>query len=92
MLRQDKQTSLLGTVILLVACQLFSAGILLYELFNFDMKPVSANIVLTRFVCGLVLHIYLQAEFKQGYKNMKYALNHPWKFEWPILAFFVGLT
>ena len=22
---------------------------------------------------------------------MKYALNHPWKFELPILAFFVGL-
>ena len=21
---------------------------------------------------------------------MKFALNHPWKFEWPILAFFVG--
>ena len=21
---------------------------------------------------------------------MKYALNHPWKFEWPVLAFMVG--
>ena len=88
--RQDKQTSLLGSVILLMCAQLFSACILIYELFNFDMKPVSASIVLTRFTCGLVFHIYVQSEFKQGFKNMKFALNHPWKFERPILAFFVG--
>ena len=23
---------------------------------------------------------------------MKYALNHPWKFEWPILAFICGFA
>ena len=54
------------------------------------MEPVSAEIVLTRFTCGLVFHIYVQAEFKQGFKNMKFALNHPWKFEKPVLAYFVG--
>ena len=74
-----------------MAAQIFSACILMYELFNFEMEPVSASIVLTRFTCGLVFHIYVQAEFKQGFKNMKYALNHPWKFERPILAFTVGL-
>jgi hypothetical protein len=63
----------------------------MYELFNFEMKPVSVSIVLTRFTCGLVFHIYVQAEIKQGFKNMKFALNHPWKFERPILAFMVGL-
>ena len=90
MLRHDKQTSLLGSVVLLMATQVFSAAILVYELFNFDMKPVSWTIVLTRFICGLVFHIYLQADFRQAYKNMKYAMNHPWKFERPVLAFFVG--
>ena len=54
------------------------------------MKPVSSSIVMTRFCCGLVFHIYVQAEFRQGFKNMKFAINHPWKFEWPNLAFFVG--
>ena len=54
------------------------------------MKPVSASIVLTRFCCGLVFHIHVQDRFRQGFRNMKFALNHPWKFEWPILAFFVG--
>ena len=72
--------------------QLFAAIILLVELFNFDMEPISTPIVLTRFTCGLVFHIYVQAEFKQGYKNMKFALNHPWKFERPVLAYFVGFT
>ena len=70
--------------------QLFAAIILVMELFNFDMEPVSAPIVLTRFICGLVFHIYVRAEFEQGFKNMKFALNHPWKFERPVLAFFVG--
>ena len=90
-LRKDVQTSLLGNVLLVAAIQIGAALALLYQLFNFNMKPMSATIVATRFICGLVFHIYLQAEFKQGQTNMKYALNHPWKFEWPTLAFFVGL-
>ena len=56
------------------------------------MKPVSAPIVIARFICGLVFHIYLQAEFAQGYRNMEFALNHPWKFEAPILAYYVGFV
>ena len=59
LLRQDKQQSLLGTVILLMLIQLFAAIILIHELFNFDMEPVSAPIVITRFICGLVFHIYV---------------------------------
>ena len=39
--------------------QLFAAIILINELFNFDMEPVSAPIVITRFICGLVFHIYV---------------------------------
>ena len=70
--------------------QLFSAIIVAYEMVNLEMKPVSATHVFTRFICGLVMHIYLKADMHQGFKNMKYALNHPWKFERPILAFFVG--
>ena len=92
MLRRDTQTSLLGTVFLLAASQLTLSIILLYQTFNFDMKPVSSPIVIARFICGLVFHIYLQAEFAQGYSNMKCALNHPWKFEAPILAFYVGFV
>jgi hypothetical protein len=35
-LRKDRQTSLLGTVLLLVICQLMCSAFLLVELFNFD--------------------------------------------------------
>ena len=31
-------------------------------------------------MCGIVLHVSLSGEMKQGLINMKYALNHPWKF------------
>ena len=65
-----------------MATQIFSALILLSALREFDwtVRAVSAPVVATRFVCGLVLHVYLQAEAVQGFNNMKYALNHPWHF------------
>ena len=44
----------------------------------------------TRFAYGIVFHFYVQAELVQGFVNMKYALNHPWKFESSGLAFFTG--
>ena len=45
---------------------------------------------MARFICSIVLHIYLQDELLQGFTNMKYALNHPWKFEQATLACFAG--
>ena len=63
MLRRDTQTSLLGTVFLLAFTQVTLAVILVIQQFNMNMRPVSANIVIARFICGLIFHIYLQAEF-----------------------------
>ena len=37
-------------------------------------------IVFSRFMCGIVLHVSLSGEMKQGLVNMKYAVNHSWKF------------
>ena len=92
--REAKQSSLLGTIVFLMATQIFSALILLSALREFDwtVRAASAPVVATRFVCGLVLHVYLQAEAVQGFNNMKYALNHPWKFDGPKLAFFAGFA
>ena len=77
-----------------MAVQIFSALILLSALPSFDwtVRSTSASVVTTRFVCGLVLHVYLQSELVQGFSNMKYALNHPWKFDAPALAFFAGFA
>ena len=54
------------------------------------MKSESTSVVMARFICSIVFHIYLQEELLQGFSNMKYALNHPWKFEKANLAFFAG--
>ena len=51
-----------------------------------------AQTLIFRFMCGLVLHIYLSAEILQGFSNIKFSINHPWKFERRMLAFFSGLS
>ena len=45
------------------------------------MLPDNTMIVTSRFLCGIVLHVFLQGELEQGLLHMKYAVNHPWKFE-----------
>ena len=47
-------------------------------------------IVFSRFMCGIVLHVSLSGEMKQGLINMKYAVNHPWKFVDYKIAWFCG--
>ena len=47
-------------------------------------------IVFARFICGIALHVSLSAELRQGMNLMKYAVNHPWKFEDYRVAFFSG--
>ena len=43
-------------------------------------------------MCGFVLHIYLSSEILQGFNNIKYSVNHPWKFERKLVAFFAGFS
>ena len=50
-----------------------------------------AQTLVFRFVCGFVLHIYLSSEILQGYNNIKFSVNHPWKFERKLLAFLAGV-
>ena len=48
-------------------------------------------IILARFFCAVVLHIYMHPEIEQSFQLQKYALNHTWKFtDWGF-AFAVGL-
>jgi hypothetical protein len=48
-------------------------------------------VVVARFVCGIVLHMMLQAELTSGLNNMKFALNHHYRFENPMVAYIAGL-
>ena len=45
-----------------------------------------------RLICGAMFHLHLEPELKQGYANMKFSFNHPWKFDRPTLAFLIGFT
>ena len=57
---------------------------------KFKMKPPDMRNVLCRFFCAIFLHINLADELAQGFKIMKYAMNHPWKFNSWYSAFSVG--
>ena len=62
--------------------------------FNEDFAPFpeDATIGLTRYFCGLILHVYLSQETRQGLDMMKYAVNHPYKFRKWYVAYLIGLT
>ena len=52
--------------------------------------PADIGLVMCRFLCAIFLHITRAGELNQGLNFMKYALNHPWKFNNWFNAFFIG--
>ena len=46
---------------------------------------------MARFVCTIILHLSMQDEVKRGLDLMKFALNHPVKFQMPYQAAFIGM-
>ena len=52
--------------------------------------PTSPWIVVARFCCGVILHMQLLYELSSGMNNMKFALNHDYRFESPNYAFLAG--
>ena len=65
--RQVKQSSLLGNVLILYCMQMGLALLVLLEVSR-DEKlyelPNDSLIVASRFVCGIVLHVFLQGELE----------------------------
>ena len=57
---------------------------------TWSAQPETMWIVFARFICGIVLHVSLSAELRQGMNLMKYAVNHHWKFLDYRLAFLTG--
>lgn len=45
----------------------------------------------TRFICATLLHMILMPELSGALQRMKYAVNHPYKFENFAVAFFLGV-
>ena len=55
-------------------------------------RPASIDIVITRFICGIFMHITLICEIKQGLDMMKFANNHHFLFRRWGVAYIVGFT
>ena len=56
----------------------------------FRAIPPNLRNVICRFFCAIFLHINLSAELAQTFNIMKYAMNHPWKFNSWHSALLVG--
>ena len=50
----------------------------------------STDVVVARFICGITMHLKLAPELASAMKNMKYAVNHSWKFKHYRIAFLSG--
>ena len=44
-------------------------------------EPVSWELAFTRLMAGIIMHTRMAEEFNSGLNKMKFALNHPWKFD-----------
>ena len=90
-----KRANLLARACFLFMTQGMLAALVMSEIIYSDPEvwttfAGSQWIVFSRFMCGIVLHVSLSGEMKQGLINMKYAVNHPWKFVDYKIAWFCG--
>lgn len=92
------RNSMLNKFIFLIFSQLALTGFLIrrtlhpdeYSETTFATPPPEISTVISRFVCGIFLHISQEDEIKAAFKMMKYSINHPWKFEYWFVAFLGG--
>lgn len=54
--------------------------------------PDDCQIIITRLICQVFLHIILMHEFKQGLFMLKFSTNNWWLFDNWFSAYFIGLT
>ena len=56
---------------------------------RFDVIP-DVKIGFIRFISGMIMHVMINNEIKNGLLLMKYAVNHPWKFKYHRAAVITG--
>ena len=57
---------------------------------NGESEDVGIMFGISRFFCSILMHMLINNRVKNGLLIMKYAVNHEWKFQAPIIAFFTG--
>lgn len=53
-------------------------------------EPPSRAVAFTRLMAGMIMQIKMSSELRQGLDKMKFAINHPWKFDKMKFAFIAG--
>lgn len=56
---------------------------------NLTVIP-AVKIGFTRFISGIIMHVLINNEIKNGLTMMKFAINHPWKFKHHRIAVLAG--
>jgi len=55
-------------------------------------RPRDLQVVLTRFICAIFLHLTIVDGLSESFRMMKFAMNHHWRFKNWVAAFFVGFA
>ena len=50
----------------------------------------NVTVLALRFICGLLMHLQVEGDIRQGLRMMKYVVNHREEFSAPFNAFLVG--
>jgi hypothetical protein len=65
----------------MLLCVLLFAEMIINAEGTITVYPSNIWLVISRFVCGIALHMQLSDEIKQGLAKMKFAVNHSYKFK-----------
>jgi hypothetical protein len=91
---EQAQSMLQMPCLLTWVSQVFCCAVLLYEMktnANDYIQYPTQLIVLLRFACGAVLHNYQSSEIVSGLTNMKFTINHAYRFSSLTMTFCCGL-
>ena len=86
----------LRNMIFVWTLQFFSLAFVIYEQYTDELgdekvtTEIDPILNATRLISAIVLHLNVEPEVQQGYKMMKYVLNHQWKFQYYKSAFMIG--
>ena len=95
MIGKKKSTMLMSLAVVTFFSQwvlVFSILTQIFKLYDTELWSITDNIwiVFARFICATILHLGLIDNVSMGLSMMKYAANHPHKFESYFTAWFVG--
>ena len=61
------------------------------EVYYRELDIPTQELAFARFIAGVMMHVKMLSEIKQGLQKMKYSMNHQWKFNYPWTAYIFGL-